>query len=390
MGTITEEKNVQVRTLLEEFDFDCWLIAVRETLLGTDPIAPLLIDHEFTWPSFFFFHRDGSTKALVGHFDQENLHREGIFREVHTYTEGAQEKFRALVAGLDPRQIALNYAVDDPSADGLSHGMFLMISDFLTGTPYADRLSSAVPLCNALRGRKSATEIARLEKAAAIANDIWNTALKRIRAGLSEIEIADLFYTLMREHGVSPSFQTIVNAGSKSEPGHGLPGNAQLEPGDLLHVDFGVRYQGYCSDLQRLAYICKPGEDAIPPPVQKAFHCVRQIIEETREKVRPGDIGWEIDRAARQKLAADGYSEYQHALGHQLGRNVHDGGALLGPRWERYGNSPTIPLAEGNAFTIELEIIIDGVGCVGLEEDIVVEKDGGRFLCQPQTELSII
>jgi Xaa-Pro aminopeptidase len=88
-------------------------------------------------------------------------------------------------------------------------------------------------------------------------------------------------------------------------------------------------------------------------------------------------------------LREKGYPEFPHALGHQLGRSVHDGGALIGPRWERYGAVTSIPLEEGNVFTLELEIILPGIGCVGLEEDIVITAAGGRFLGPRQQELIV-
>jgi Xaa-Pro aminopeptidase len=100
--------------------------------------------------------------------------------------------------------------------------------------------------------------------------------------------------------------------------------------------------------------------------------------------------GHEIDSIARKILAGAGYEDYQHALGHQLGRAVHDGGALLGPKWERYGKAPTMTLELNNVFTLELEIMLPDVGCVGLEEDVCVTENGARFLCPRQLELVII
>ncbi|RME25847.1 MAG: M24 family metallopeptidase, partial [Candidatus Zixiibacteriota bacterium] len=93
---------------------------------------------------------------------------------------------------------------------------------------------------------------------------------------------------------------------------------------------------------------------------------------------------------ARQELRDHGYPEYEHALGHQLGRSVHDGGGILGPRWERYGRTPEIELETGNVFTLELEINLPGVGCVGLEEDVHVTGRGAEFLCPRQMELRIV
>ena len=185
------------------------------------------------------------------------------------------------------------------------------------------------------------------------------------------------------------SFETIVNAGSKTEPGHGRPTDARLEPGDLLHIDFGVRSDGYCSDLQRLLYFRRRGETDVQNELQDAFATVKGIISETAKRCRPGVRGWEIDAAARKMLTDHGYPEYQHGLGHQLGRSVHDGGALLGPKWERYGKTPTLEVEANYVFTLELEIMLAGIGCVGLEEDIVVTEHGGRFLCPRQLELVV-
>ncbi|MFX1595860.1 MAG: M24 family metallopeptidase, partial [Promethearchaeota archaeon] len=69
-----------------------------------------------------------------------------------------------------------------------------------------------------------------------------------------------------------------------------------------------------------------------------------------------------------------------HALGHQIGTNAHDGGVLLGPLWERYGDSPKGIVEEGNIFTLELYVKTKDYGMVSLEEDIVITKDGCQFL----------
>ena len=84
-----------------------------------------------------------------------------------------------------------------------------------------------------------------------------------------------------------------------------------------------------------------------------------------------------------------GYEEYLHALGHGLGRACHDGGTLLGPRWERYGDSPEGLVEVGNVFTLELGIQTEA-GYVGLEEDVLVTEDGCVFLSSFQRQLMVI
>ena len=73
----------------------------------------------------------------------------------------------------------------------------------------------------------------------------------------------------------------------------------------------------------------------IPEQVQHAFETVRDAIQATADWIQPGAVGYEVDTIAREFIKDRGYEEYQHALGHQVGRQAHDGGTLLGPRWER-------------------------------------------------------
>ena len=85
-----------------------------------------------------------------------------------------------------------------------------------------------------------------------------------------------------------------------------------------------------------------------------------------------------------------GYPEYQHATGHHVGRAAHDGGGVLGPRWERYGRMPFVPIEVGNVFTLELGIENTGAGYIGLEEMVLVTDDGCEFLTSPQSELWLL
>lgn len=386
---LVRTKITQAAGLLKEFDIDCWVIFVRETSMMADPVMPLLIGKDVTWQSFFVFTRTGESIALVGNFDEALFSKSGHFTKVIPYTQGVGKDFRDLITKLDPKSIALNYSIDDTGSDGLTHGMYLQLCEYLKGTDYANRLVSSLPVCSRLRSRKLPAEIDILSGNARLADEVWNKVADQIKVGMTEIEIGELIDAEIRLTGGTPSFPTIVNAGDKSDPGHGRPTEAKLAPGDLLHVDFGILKDNYCSDIQRLAYFRNRGESKPPDTLTDAFNCVRDIITETGKACRPGVKGHEVDALARKMLRDSGYDDYQHALGHQLGCSVHDGGAILGPQWERYGNTPHIPLEEGNVLTLELEIMLPGIGCVGLEEDVVVTGDGARFLGPRQTELTI-
>lgn len=387
---LVKAKMEQAIDILKELDFDLWMIFCRESDMMADPALALVVGHKVVWQSAFFFFRSGETLALVGNYDASDFERAGRFQTVVPYVEDCGPKIREIIAGRSPRTIALNYSPSDDAADGLTHGMFLLLKEYLEGSEYPSRFISSEKIISLLRGRKTREEVELISSAAFMAEDCWTQALKSIRAGMTEIEIGKLIDENIRSLGGVNSFDTIVNAGAKSLPGHGHPTDAVLEPGDLLHVDFGVRLHNYCSDIQRLAYLRKKNENAPPSDLLAAFNKVREVIDETSKLYRPGALGFEIDAVARQILTGAGYPEYQHALGHQIGRSVHDGSALVGPLWKRYGTAPQIPLEKGNVFTVELGIELPGIGYVGLEEDLEVTEKGGRFLCPRQTELVII
>jgi Xaa-Pro aminopeptidase len=97
-----------------------------------------------------------------------------------------------------------------------------------------------------------------------------------------------------------------------------------------------------------------------------------------------------VDQKVRDHLTSRGFPEYAHALGHHLGRAVHDGGGVLGPRWERYGNAPYEKVREGNVYTLEPSIHLPAHGLVSLEEDVVVGARGAEFLSRFPRELPVL
>jgi Xaa-Pro aminopeptidase len=385
---LLREKADQAEALLRETGLGCWLIFVRETDLHPDPGADLVVGTGVVRNSAFLFGAGGERIAIAANFDTANIRATGVFREVVGYDDDVRTPLLAALTRIDPASIGLNYSTDDVTADGLTHGHWLLLDELLRGTPYADRLTSAAPLLSRLRGRKSPEEVRRIRRAVAVTEELFGLVGGRLRPGVSERQVAEFVHEEFRRRGVEPAWPInacpIVNAGPESEPGHAAPrDDLRVRPGQLVHLDLGVRVDGYCSDMQRTWYVRRPGEAAAPESVGRAFAAVVRAIAAGAAALRHGARGHEVDAAARRVVVEAGYPEFKHGLGHGLGRAVHDGGTMLGPRWACYGRMTDGAVEAGNVFTLELGVMTEA-GFVGLEEDVLVTADGCEFLSAPQ------
>src|SRR3954471_10469494 len=155
---LVHEKLEQVPAILDEHGIDLWLTFVHETQVTPDPCMDLIVGTHCTWQSAFLLSRSGERIAIVGRFDAPGLESIGGYSDVQTYDESVRPVLRDAIARLDPEKIALNYSSSDPAADGLTHGMWLVLRETLEGTSYADRLVSSGPIVGSLRGRKTSFE----------------------------------------------------------------------------------------------------------------------------------------------------------------------------------------------------------------------------------------
>lgn len=392
---LLREKTNQAIDILKEKDIDLWLTFVIETSVMRDPVMDYIFgDGGLTWPSALIFTRSGERIAIVGRYETESVERGRLYETVLGYDKSIRPLLIQTLERIQPRQIAINTSRDSVHADGLTHGQYLNLLSLLEGTDFANRLVSSENIIMSLRGRKTAEEQARIRKAVQITDEIFEETFAFIREGMTEIEVAAFMQERVRSRGLELAWPAeacpAVNFGPDSPVGHSSPTEIKLQRGHLLHFDFGVKYEGYCSDIQRMAYLLRDGETAAPPEVQKGFDTIYNANELCRAAMKPGVTGNSIDVIAREVLVDAGYPEYMHALGHQLGRIAHDGGALLGPLWEKYGNLPNLPLEPGQVFTLEPGLDVPGYGHVSLEEDVVVNASGTEYLAPPQTALRLL
>jgi Xaa-Pro aminopeptidase len=247
----------------------------------------------------------------------------------------------------------------------------------------------------ALRGRKTPAEVAAIRSAIAETDEIFGLVDKEVRAGMSEREVYDKIQAEIDRRGLGYAWDRhgdpIVNSGPDSMIGHGIPSaEIRIAPGHIFHIDLGVVKNGYSSDIQSCWYVSHPGETAPPEDVLKATDAVVGAITAGSQVLRPGALGWEVGAAARSFLVAAGYPEYLHAFGHQVGRMAHDGGAVLGPKWERYGDTPTTPTCENEIYTLELGVTVEGRGYLGIEEMVRLTADGVEWLTTRQLDMPLL
>jgi len=390
---MVQEKIKQTVEILKEKKIDMWLTFARETYSSPDPVLELLLGAHVTWASAFIITATGETIAIVGSLDIQNVKNHANY-EVIGYVDSIQDELLKTLNKLNPKRIAINYSTNDIMSDGLSHGMFLTLQDYLKGTPFMDRLESSETLVSALRGRKSPEEIRRIQSAVDETLTIFNEVNAFVRAGQSEKDIQNFILQRVKEKGLETAWDPVhcpaVFTGPESAGAHASPTERKIEPGHIMNIDFGVRKNGYVSDLQRTWYFLKPGEMQAPDKVQHGFDTIRDAIQEAAKALKPGIEGWKIDNIARQYIIDAGYEEYPHALGHQVGRMAHDGAGLLCPQWDRYKNLPFLKVEAGQVYTLEPRLTVEGHGIATIEEIVVVTESGCQFLSKPQTELILI
>jgi Xaa-Pro aminopeptidase len=384
---IIGEKHNALPNIMKDVGIDCWVIFARETISSPDPSMHFVVGNDVVLASAFIFalksNKTLKKYALVANFDASTEEKKGIWDEVIGYEKGIKSHLKQKLDILKPERIGLNYSIDDFSADGLSHGMYLQLGSIIP--EYKKKFTSAQEIVNAIRSIKSKTEIELIRKACEITENINEVITRKLEIGLNEVQIQKLFHQEVRKRGLGYSWQQNGNPAVDVSPkqfGHGFPqADRVITKGCTLHNDFGVLYHGYGSDLQRMWYF--GSKEEVPDELNHALETIIQGIQLAAKKIKPGIPGYEIDSIVRQYQISRGYNEFKHGLGHQVGIMAHDGGGMLGPLWERYGDIPKKNIEAGQVYTLEPSLITENYGSVSLEEMIVVTERGCEFLVPP-------
>ena len=392
---LQRKKLEQARAYLDHSDIDLWVVLSRGNTMVKDPVLPLVCDIYFSGLAAIIVEKGGQIRAITSFLEEDSAKQTGVFDVVEPYQKDGsfEESFSSYLGENSTKTIALDFSEGDPAADGLPYGLYLKFRKLLDQLHFQGRLVSAEPLLDQLRSVKCEEEVECIRRAGELTERIFDEAKAFIRVGVTERQIFDFFQQKCREYGTRPSWELDQCPGVSVYPdtpsGHCGPTDIPVKPGSVVGIDFGVVVDGYCSDMQRMYYILKENETDAPEHLKEAFRAVRDTIAYTKDYLRPGVTGGETDAAARKFLADKGYGDWPHSLGHQVGRFVHDGGALLGrsrPGREKLVN---MPLASGNVFAVEPAAYLPE-GCFCVEEMVEITPDGARFLTKPQQELYVL
>ncbi len=239
---------------------------------------------------------------------------------------------------------------------------------------------SADAIINSLRVCKDNDEIAAIQKAVDIAQEAFLATIKRIKIGMTELELASelTLQLLLAGSDVEIAFSPIIASGPNSANPHATPSERRLEIGDVIIIDWGARHNGYISDLSRTVYLGR-----CDPEMEKIAKISEEATIAGCRAVRPGVAAGEIDRAARDVIERAGYGAYfKNRTGHGIGLDVHEEPYLFGENHQ--------VLVPGMTITVEPGIYLKGHGGVRFEDDVVVTADGATVLSNLPRQLIAI
>ncbi|MFO7865981.1 MAG: M24 family metallopeptidase [Candidatus Aminicenantes bacterium] len=383
---------------MRDNDIDMWIVLSREN--NHDPILSDIGGGIGGHRNAYIF-IDAGTERVVRNVIGTHLGdiiQTGIYDEVTVYgKEGLKPHLKRIVEEFEPKRIGINTSETIPMCDGLTYEMKKYLENSI-GKKYSKRLVSAENLIVSFRAHRVTEEVDLMKKSFEIAKQIHSDVLteKYIKPGKTTAE--DLFWAYrdkLKEYRVEPGWPGACPYGVPVDKGEKVLSKITIEPGDFIDVNFGVNYLGYCSDVNRQAYVLRPGEKSPPKEIRELFDFSLQFAEQLKKNMKPGKKALSIYRETMAWLnKQDKYDGWVGA--HTIGNTVHGIGPLIYPDYpHRYGDRVHLKLDPIMLFAIELGVssyIKEFNKTIGFtrQDDAVLTEEGMTYLSEPQTELILI
>lgn len=237
---------------------------------------------------------------------------------------------------------------------------------------------SFVPLSkevDQLRMVKTANEIKKIQKSQLLNEQTLSQVLKLVKTGISETEIAWQIYKIGRDFGAdSTSFDPIIGFGKNSASPHYMPNkNCKLKKGDIVLIDMGLKYEGYCSDMTRTFFTVTPSSQQA-----EVYNTVLSAQVNALENLQIGATGKTGDELSRSIINKAGYGDFfTHANGHGLGLEIHESPSLSSKTKHK---DRSIILAENMVVTVEPGIYLPNKFGIRIEDMVLIQKSKNQNL----------
>lgn len=226
---------------------------------------------------------------------------------------------------------------------------------------------------------KSVKQLKSVKRACEISEKAFLATLPMIKEGVSELQIAArLEYEFKRRGANGLAFETIVAFGENSAVPHHQTSNKKLKKNSVILMDFGCKFNGYCSDMTRTLFYGEPDDKFL-----KAYEAVKNAHLIAREKIRPDMTAFEADKVARDYLTDLKIGEYfTHSLGHGIGTLIHEFPSIS-PRCD-------YKLKNGNVFSIEPGVYFNGEFGIRIEDSVYLKNNVVHSFMSDDLELKIL
>ncbi len=231
----------------------------------------------------------------------------------------------------------------------------------------------------ALRAVKDDEELSMIRRGVEITDRIYEDLLRFIRPGQIVREIEGEIDRLMEHYGAgNSSFSTSIYAGNTRPDVYFSSSNVEVKKGSILGLDYGVLYQGYCTDFGRTVFVGEPTAEE-----RKIHELVMEAQRRGMAEMYPGSCGERADAAARKVLTDAGYGDrFIHKLGHGIGLDVHEC-PFLAP-------GETTPFRPGMVFTVEPSVFIPGKGFIRVEDEVLITSSGCEIMSRISHDLTLV
>jgi Xaa-Pro aminopeptidase len=370
----------KLQKLMAQNDMDGILVTQPENLIYFSGYRTGLYNSKFR-PFLCFIPVEGSPTLVLPNLELGLGRQTSYIDDIRCWggTPGCQGT-NPLVLGADvikafrKSKSKIGIEIDNGQRMGMNMAQFDELRSYL---PSVSFVPSSGPIWK-LRSIKSPLEIQYMKEACRITDKAIEAAVDFIQEGRSEKEVSMVLgMTMMKEGADFPRSLSISSGVGNYDVINGLSTDRRFKKGDMINIDFGALYKGYCSDITRSVFVGNP------PERPRAFYLAsKQIQERACRAVRPGIPVSEVDKVAEQAIIDLGYREYMlHRTGHSLGLEVHEPPSV--------GPGDATVIEEGMILAIEPGIYDFSIGAFRIEDNVVVTSNGFEYLSNSTREMVI-